>query len=113
MAEPSTPSSRTSKRFATIIPVTGYDKIEYVEVTMKASPRQSELNKYPTDRTFGYTPSKKAYCNNGSEDELYLAAPQKKLSKRQFAAKMFLYETDSESDDADNIDSESEEKKEE
>eukprot|EP01084_Bolivina_argentea_P002777 5152_1 len=247
-----------TKRFATIIPVTGYDKIEYVEVTMKASPRQSELNKYPTDRTIGYTPSKKAYCNktvwlglgkglkravrrkytkedgsygrcviyqdnygvhikygqefsningghhnraltkkasskqqaidqhlglwfqvfikkgyymkeraytelclakkqhtfkkenlgsmriwfmneikkakdeinknhtqliknswnnsllvakcDGSEDEVYLAAPQKKLSKRQFAAKMFLYETDSESDEVES-ESESEGKK--
>eukprot|EP01084_Bolivina_argentea_P045360 83501_1 len=112
MAEPSTPSSRTSKRFATIIPVTGYDKIEYVEVTMKGSPRQSELNKYPTDRTFGYTPSKKAYCNNGSEDELYLAAPQKKLSKRQFAARCF-YMKQIVKVMMQIIDSESEEKKEE
>eukprot|EP01084_Bolivina_argentea_P002779 5154_1 len=50
-----------------------------------------------------------AKCD-GSEDEVYLAAPQKKLSKRQFAAKMFLYETDSESDEVES-ESESEGKK--
>ncbi len=37
----------------------------------------------------------------------------KKLSKRQFAAQMFMYETDSESDQVDDSGSESEEKKEE